>query len=334
MFSINQEAMGLLRELLKNPAPLGIEVLTLPCGTKLIDMGIKVPGSWEAGLYFVRINMGGLAHVSISPLTIGELDLTGVSVYCHQVMTATLASQLAGWALRDRGEVVIGTGPARALAALKDDPYMQMTPYRDKSKEAILCLQMAHLPSDKLALEVAAACAIKPEDTYLIVAPSASLVGSIQVGSRSIEQVVHRLYKGGFDLNRIIMAQGTAPIAPLIKDEVEAMGRINDALIYGSQVEFWVDGEEGGLEEICEEVLISSSKDCGKPFAQLFWKANGDFFQMDPLIHGVAKLTLHHVRSGHSFSKGRLYPEVLANSFSGPVLKKGGSCFGTNSRGS
>lgn len=316
MYSINQEAMKILRDVLQHPHPFGVAVETLPSGTTIVDMGVHTPGSWEAGLLFVRINMGGLAHVSLSPLVIGTLELTGVSLYCHEVLIATLASQLAGWALTSREERVIGTGPARALAALEEDPYMKMTEYRDESREAILCLQMTHLPDDDLALEVSLACGVQPEDLYLLVAPSASLVGSIQVGARSVEQTVHRLYKAGFDLERIVCAHGTAPVAPLILQEVEAMGRINDALIYGSSVEFWVKGEDRGLAMICEEVLISSSSYCGETFLSLFERASRDFFKMDPLIHGIAKLTIRNVESGLVITRGRLYPEVLERSFS------------------
>ena len=47
----------------------------------------------------------------------------------------------------------------------------------------------------EFGLWVAEACKVKPEDVYLLVAPSACIVGSIQVAARMLEQVCHKCMK-------------------------------------------------------------------------------------------------------------------------------------------
>lgn len=326
MVSVNKEAMKLIREVIANQERLGIEVHTLKNGVKVIDMGVNVPGSWEAGIYFTRITMGNLGRISLAPYQLPEqnaaenLDLTGVSVYSDQVVIATLASQIAGWQFKSEEFAIIGTGPARAVAVLESDWYFKMTDYRDKADECILCLQMTTLPDEKIGEIVALKCGIKPEDTYLLVAPSASIVGSIQVAARSVEQTVHKLFEHDFNLEYIRFARGFAPVAPVINDELEAMGRINDALLYGAISEFWVECDDEEIEKVVDKVLTSYSSECGKPFGQLYLEADKDFFKMDHDIHGVAKIQIHNLRTGNVFKAGRLYPEVLLKSFSGRVL--------------
>ena len=113
----------------------------------------------------------------------------------------------------------------------------------------MLCLQDVKYPTDQMAMEVAKACKVKPEDTYILISDSTCVVASIQVSGRMLEQTCHKMFEKGFDAGQIVMIRGTAPIAPIVKDEMKSMGRINDALIYGSSVEIWVDASDEAIEE-------------------------------------------------------------------------------------
>jgi hypothetical protein len=59
-----------------------------------------------------------------------------------------------------------------------------------------------------------------------------------------VEEVCHKMHEKGFDVSKVINARGRTPIAPLVLDEVKAIGRINDAILYGGDAEFWVDATD------------------------------------------------------------------------------------------
>jgi len=320
MVSINREAMKLVREIITDADRLGIKVNKMNNGATVIDMGVNVPGSWEAGLYYSRITMGNLGKIELVPCKIGSLDLTGVSIYSDRVVTATIGSQIAGWKLSEKGFIVIGSGPARAQAVVEGDYYFEMTDYRDHNEECVLCLQMPVLPEEEIGKIVAESCKVSTANIYLVIAPSASLVGSIQVAARSIEQVVHKMFEHDFNLNYILFARGIAPVAPLIEERLEAMGRINDSLLYGGLAEFWVKCKDSEIKEIINKLVTGSSRDYGRPFAELFVEADEDFFKMDKDIHAIAKLKIQNTVSGNAFEAGRIYPEVIKKSFTGKVL--------------
>ncbi|MFW5855879.1 MAG: methenyltetrahydromethanopterin cyclohydrolase, partial [Bacillota bacterium] len=156
---------------------------------------------------------------------------------------------------------------------------------------------------------------------YLLVAPSASLVGSIQVAARSVEQTVHKMYEHDFDLDNICFARGLAPAAPVINDEVEAMGRINDALLYGGLSEFWVECSDKEIESVIDSLVSLTSESCGQPFAKLFVEAEHDFFKMDKDIHAMARVKMHNLKTGNMFTAGKIHQDIIKKSYTGRVIK-------------
>ena len=125
-----------------------------------------------------------------------------------------MASQIAGWKLGDGEFATIGSGPARSIAHVDSDWYFEMTDYREENNEAVLCLQDVKYPTDQMAMEVAKACNVKPEDTYILISDSTCVVASIQVSGRMLEQTCHKMFEKGFDAGQIVMIRGTAPIRP------------------------------------------------------------------------------------------------------------------------
>ena len=55
-------------------------------------------------------------------------------------------------------------------------------------------------------------------------APTASLVGSIQIAARSAETGLHKLSELGFDVRQVALAYGVCPLAPVAADDLHAMG--------------------------------------------------------------------------------------------------------------
>ena len=299
------------------PAALGCEVSYLECGTKVIDVGLNCRGSWEAALLFTRATLGDLAHVTLGNFKLNDdYSFSSVEVYLEQPMIACMASQIAGWKLGEGEFATIGSGPARALAVAENDEYIFTTSYRDHYDKAVLCLQDIRYPTDELALFVAEQCRVKPENLYVLISSSTCIACSMQVSARMIEQTCHRMIKYGFDANQIVIGRGSAPIAPIVKDEVKTMGRINDALIYGSEAEYWVDAKDEDIEKVIKRLVAKhTSPNYGELFEEAFNRAGRDFYYVDYDIHTIGKVQIHNINSGKSFHAGEIHYGALERSF-------------------
>jgi len=182
MGMLNERAMRLVRELLREPDYFNVKVHTLVNGTTVIDMGAEAAGSWAAAEYFTRITLGDLCSFSYGRWQHdAETSFAAVQLAVDRPLIACLASQIAGWQLGSGEFATIGSGPARAVAAVESDPYMEMTPYRESAEEVVLCVQDARMPTAEMAAAVAEQCRVAPEKVYLLLAPAACQIGRAHV---------------------------------------------------------------------------------------------------------------------------------------------------------
>jgi methenyltetrahydromethanopterin cyclohydrolase len=306
MISVNRRAEIIVRQMMAEKESLGLAVMQLKNGATVIDAGIHVYGSMEAGCLFARACMGGLGDVSVSNKICAPCDfsLPIVSVNVSQPPLACMASQYAGWALRLDKYFAIGSGPARALVA--DEEIFHKLEYKDNAETAVLMLEGRKLPDEAVASYVADQCHVKTENLIILIAPTASLVGSIQIAARSVETGMHKLVELGFDVRRVKAASGTCPLAPIAGDDIKAIGRTNDAILYGSEVFFIVDAEDEELANLIERIPSSSSSDYGTPFYELFMRYGGNFYQIDRMLFSPAQVTLNNWTSGRVFTAGSI----------------------------
>jgi methenyltetrahydromethanopterin cyclohydrolase len=94
-----------------------------------------------------------------------------------------------------------------------------------------------------------------------------------------------------------------------------AMGRTNDAIIYGGRVQLYVSGEAKAARALAEQLPSLTSKDYGKPFAEIFAAVKGDFYAIDRMLFSPAKVTVTALKTGESFEAGHIDTAVLARSF-------------------
>ena len=123
---------------------------------------------------------------------------------------------------------------------------------------------------------------------------------------------MHKLFELGFDLTQVVSGFGTAPLPPVATNELHAIGRTNDAILYGGRVVLWVRAEDGEIEGVGPKVPSSASPDHGAPFAEIFKRYNGDFYKIDPLLFSPAVVTFHNLKTGRSHAFGKEEPGVLA----------------------
>ncbi len=312
MRSMNEIAVEIAREMMRRE-DLGIEVKEVG-GATVIDAGIEAPGGLEAGVYIARISMGGLASVSISHGSYGDLMLPQVEVYTDHPLEALMASQFAGWRVKVGEYFAMGSGPARALARKPSKLYEEMG-YEEKSEVAVLVLETSDLPNEEVISHIAGKCGVRPENLYVVVAPTNSPAGSVQISARSVETGVHKLHTLGIDLRKIRTGSGRAPIAPLHPDPMVMLGRTNDMLLYGAEVFLTIDMSLEELREVVKKAPSSSSKDYGVSVAEKVLEIGPEFlYQVDPGFFAPARYVVCSSVDERCIESGRVNPEILARS--------------------
>lgn len=313
--SLNDRASELADRLADDAEALRIDVRTLPSGARVLDCGSAVPGGLEAGRRFAEITMGGLGSVGFAPVVLDGRWFPGLTVVTDHPALACLGAQYAGWQIKRDDYFAMASGPGRALIRA-EDLYDDLD-VAEKASAAVLCLETRDAPSDELAAWVAERAGVAPSDLTLLFAPTASLAGGVQVAARMVETALHKLHEIDFDVRRVVSGFGTCPLPPVAKDDGAAIGRTNDAVLYGGQVELTVDAPDDELEAIVERVPSSSSEDHGEPFGAVLKAADWDFYKIDPLLFSPAEVRLVSAASGRSFHAGGVELEVLERSFAG-----------------
>jgi methenyltetrahydromethanopterin cyclohydrolase len=313
MISVNKRAAAIVQQMLEDCEALGLSSRRLKNGSTVLDAGIDAPGSMEAGRLFALVSMGGLGQVAFTQQSYGIGDdgfrLPAVAVTASLPHIACMASQYAGWAIKQGGYFAIGSGPARALYAGED--IYQKLGYRDRAEIAVLTMEGRVLPGENVADFVAEKCGVRPEQTTLLIAPTASLVGSIQIAARAAETGLHKLVELGFDVRKVTAVFGLCPLAPVASDDLRAIGRTNDAILYGSQVYFTVLADDEELAALVDRIPSAASRDYGTPFHELFKRYGGDFFQIDRMLFSPAQVEINNLKSGRIFRAGHVNPSLL-----------------------
>ena len=289
---------------------LRINSFRLPNGARIIDSGVNTPGGIEAGIALAEICMGGLGNVSCTPVQIGNQSYAGLTVWTDHPAVACMASQYAGWAISVGKYFAMGSGPLRAHARVERELFEKLS-YAEEVDEGVLVLETRSLPTDEVVASIAEKARLQPLQLTLVVAPTASLAGGVQISARIIETGLHKIETLGFDVRRVIGATGTAPLPPVAKNDLRAIGRTNDCILYGGQARYTVQASDAELEKLAEQVPASASRDYGTPFYEIFQRYGGDFYKIDPLLFSPAEVWLTSTETGRTFHAGRLNPEVL-----------------------
>ncbi|HEY9215209.1 MAG TPA: methenyltetrahydromethanopterin cyclohydrolase, partial [Ancylobacter sp.] len=106
-----------------------------------------------------------------------------------------------------------------------------------------------------------------------------------------------------------------APLPPPAPDFINAMGRTNDATLYGGDVHLFVEGPEAEAQQLAEGLPSSTSRDYGRSFAEIFAAYKGDFYAMDPMLFSPARVTVTALETGRSFTYGAFNEVILDTSF-------------------
>jgi methenyltetrahydromethanopterin cyclohydrolase len=292
---------------------LRVRVQVLANGARIIDAGIGSDGGLDAGLALAEICMGGLGTAACIPLQLGDDTWPGVTVWTDHPAVSCMASQYAGWAISVGKYFAMGSGPLRAHARVERELFEKLG-YTETAERGVLVLEGRTPPTPEVAEWVAAKARLEPSQLTFVIAPTASLAGCVQISARILETGLHKMETLGFDVRKVVSAIGTAPIAPVAKNDIRAIGRTNDCILYGGRARYTIRASDEELAGLAEKVPASASRDYGTPFYEIFQRYEGDFYKIDPLLFSPAEVWLTSVTSGKTFRAGRVNPDVLVQS--------------------
>jgi methenyltetrahydromethanopterin cyclohydrolase len=311
--SINALTQPLVAQFIAQASSLNCRVMQHDTGATIVDAGIAMAGSVEAGRLIAEICMGGLGRVKLMQSPQFKNYPTIINSYSQNPVLACLGSQYAGWALQHEKFFSLGSGPARSIAQ-REELFKELA-YKDSAEKTILVLETDKIPPAEIVQKVARDTNIKPENLTFILTPTTSLAGATQVVARALEVALHKLHTLHFPLKQIVEGVGSSPLPPISTDFLTAMGRSNDAILFGGFVQLNVKCSDAEAEKLARELPSNSSKDYGKPFAEIFKAVNMDFYQIDPLLFSPAMVNITNVETGNSFVGGELNEALLNQSF-------------------
>ena len=311
--SMNQRAAEIVDALVADAEALGIESHTLDSGARVVDCGARARGGLQAGLRFASVCMGGLGRIDPIAVIVGERTWPGVAVSVDEPAAACLAAQYAGWKLESEDFFAMASGPGRALAHAED--LFDELAWRERADRAVLCLETKQEPPPEIVEKVAQRCSVEPSAITFLIARTASICGSVQISARVVETALHKLHELGVDPARVRTGWGCCPIAPVAKDDPAAIGRTNDAVLYGGTVHLWIEGPDEEIADLAVRLPSSASDAFGTPFGELLAAADWNFYDIDPLLFSPAAVTLTSAESGRAHHGGKVAPDVLERSF-------------------
>lgn len=313
--NLNERAHAQVEALVRRQVELRVAEQFVACGARIIDCGVAAPGGLRAGIALAKICLADLADVSLLPSPWPWWSGSVVQVITDHPVAACMASQYAGWQVSVGKFFAMGSGPMRA--AIGQEPLYNAIGFREQTQNVVGVLESRKLPDDDVCRSLANQCKVSPDRLTLLVAPTASQAGNLQVVARSVETALHKLHELGFDLTQVASGVGVAPLPPVASDDLTGIGRTNDAILYGAHVTLHVNGDDATLERLAPRIPSSASRDHGRPFAEIFARYDHDFYKIDPHLFSPAVIRLANLTTGRAFECGRFAPEVLSVSASG-----------------
>ena len=311
--SVNQGAAERVAQLQRDAQALRVRVRCDDSGVSVVDAGIDAPGSVAAGLLVGEICMGGFGEVR---LRAGEGWPTWLEVRSSQPVLACLASQYAGWSLAASKEetggkkfFALGSGPARALAC--KEPLFAELGYRDRAEQGVIVLEVDKPPPRVVLDKLLRDCALAPGALTVVLTPTTSLAGTTQVVARVLEVALHKAHELHFDLRHVIDGMASAPLPAPSPEGVQAMGRTNDAILYGGRVHLAVRGSDAAARALAEQLPSHNSRDFGKSFADIFKAVEYDFYRIDAALFAPAEVWVSNLDSGNTWHAGALDMALL-----------------------
>ena len=299
---------------------LGVTVDQTDSGATLVDAGIKAEGGFLAGEVVAEICLAGYGRATVTPVQYGDIILPSVFIQTDHPALSLLGSQFAGWQIKGEDYSAIASGPARALALKPKNLYTKLN-HKEQSDVAVIVLETEKTPPESVIEQIALKCNVSTKNLFIVMFSTTSVTGATQVSGRVVETGLHKLERLELDLLNVKHAWGYAPIVPVHPNSGEAMGRTNDAILYGGVTNYTVNyDDEVALEKIVRQAPSSSSEFLKEAkrlsqksprFMDIFKEAGFDFYNIDTNIFAPAVVAITNANTGKTFQAGNLDIDVL-----------------------
>jgi len=315
--SVNALANPLVADLVANAKELRLGVAKSDNGATIVDAGVKHAGGLEAGRLIAEICMGGLGHVNLQASSVFPHWPWMLSVHSNNPILSCLGSQYAGWSLAHEKFFSLGSGPGRAIAG-REDLFKDLG-YKDQANAACLVLESDKAPPVEVIEKVSRDTGVAVKNLTFILTPTSSLAGTVQIVARVLEVAMHKIHSLHFPLDHVVDGMASSPLPPPSPDFLIGMGRTNDAILFGGHAHLFVKGTDDAAAKLAKELPSSSSRDYGRPFAEVFKAVNMDFYKIDPMLFSPAAVTVTALESGNTFTGGKLDVALIDQSFGYPA---------------
>ena len=119
-----------------------------------------------------------------------------------------------------------------------------------------------------------------------------------------------------FDVTKVKHAAGIAPIAPIDPDGLKAMGKTNDAVLFGGRTYYYVESDEkDDIADVAAKLPSSAADGYGKPFFDVFKEAEFDFYKIDKGMFAPAEVVINDLTTGKIYKEGYVNVDLLKKSF-------------------
>ncbi len=311
--SVNALANPLVADLVANAKELRLGVAKSDNGATIVDAGVKHAGGLEAGRLIAEICMGGLGHVNLQASSVFPHWPWMLSVHSNNPILSCLGSQYAGWSLAHEKFFSLGSGPGRAIAG-REDLFKDLG-YKDQANAACLVLESDKAPPVEVIEKVSRDTGVAVKNLTFILTPTSSLAGTVQIVARVLEVAMHKIHTLHFPLDHVVDGMASSPVPPPSPDFLIGMGRTNDAILFGGHAHLFVKGSDDAAAKLAKELPSCSSRDYGRPFAEVFKAVNMDFYKIDPMLFSPAAVTVTALESGNTFTAGKLDAALIDQSF-------------------
>ncbi len=311
--SVNALANPLVADLVANAKELRLGVAKSDNGATIVDAGVKHAGGLEAGRLIAEICMGGLGHVNLQASSVFPHWPWMLSVHSNNPILSCLGSQYAGWSLAHEKFFSLGSGPGRAIAG-REDLFKDLG-YKDQANAACLVLESDKAPPVEVIEKVSRDTGVAVKNLTFILTPTSSLAGTVQIVARVLEVAMHKIHTLHFPLDHVVDGMASSPVPPPSPDFLIGMGRTNDAILFGGHAHLFVKGSDDAAVKLAKELPSCSSRDYGRPFAEVFKAVNMDFYKIDPMLFSPAAVTVTALESGNTFTAGKLDAALIDQSF-------------------
>jgi methenyltetrahydromethanopterin cyclohydrolase len=290
---------------------LGIELTRGRRGETIVDCGLNVQGSWEAGRLITEISQGGMAAARIGYTQIGTVLFPELCVESWQPELSAYGFQVSV-PLSEIDAAIRVSGPI--LARFEDTRLSAGAASRDQDSSWGTAVVETPQWNHEIVEALAHRSGLPVGALTLFVAPTASIVGSTQLAGRINECVMFTLVDSlGIPATAVRHVLGAAPVAPAGSGGQAAVGA-DDLLHYAGRAVVTIDPDGiDSLAALAHQLTFASTPLYGRRFAELLEQAGGVFEAIPGLVdlNKIAQVTLIDTLNGTTISAGARDEEKL-----------------------